>query len=482
MYTPAQFLMVQKEMRMLRIVNANLKRCHLSQKQRADQLREELQRMKQENEQLRQENHTLAEELNKTKRERDTYKGMVFKPTKHYGSGLTEQSPLKRNRGGQKGHQGYGRSTPTRIDRFMRVSLTHCPDCDQIVSRSSAYDTHTITDIPHWRETQPIITQYEIERQWCSHCHKAIHGQPTGVIPGSRLGINLVTTVLVWKYRCRMTFAQLTDQLHTYYGIHVSEGALVAILARTKDWFGEKYQDILTEIRGSPTKHGDETGYRVNGENWWAWIAATTKSTYYTIEESRGKGVAQTIFQDAAGVLVRDDYAAYEKLLLTHQSCWAHLLRKSHEAAVSPDASDEMKKLHQQLKELFFLLTQDVKRPFDFTQRQQLHAWYQQDITRIRETPYQHPDAQRIQTRIRNQNTNLITAVLYPDVPLTNNAAERAVKQVVGLRKISGGSKTQNGATIHAVNLSIIETIRKQHLPLLDTLQDYLLQGATGKN
>ena len=71
---------------------------------------------------------------------------------------------------------------------------------------------------------------------------------------------------------------------------------------------------------------------------------------------------------------------------------------------------------------------------------------------------------------------------MYPDVPLTNNAAERAVKQVVGLRKISGGSKTQNGATIHAVNLSIIETIRKQNLPLLDTLQDYLLHGATGKN
>ena len=95
---------------------------------------------------------------------------------------------------------------------------------------------------------------------------------------------------------------------------------------------------------------------------------------------------------------------------------------------------------------------------------------------------YHSADTQKIQTRIRNQNTNLLTALLYSDVPLTNNPAELAVKQVVGLRKISGGSKTHRGATIHAVNLSVIETIRKQNLPLLDTLQDYLLKSTAGKN
>ena len=53
---------------------------------------------------------------------------------------------------------------------------------------------------------------------------------------------------------------------------------------------------------------------------------------------------------------------------------------------------------------------------------------------------------------------------------------------MVVTRKISGGSKTSKGAKIHAVNMSIIETIVKRKLPLLDTLQDYLLKGITGKN
>lgn len=482
MYTPAQFFQVQKEMRYLRIESAKLKRWHLAQKTRADRLEEENHRLKQEIAHREKTEQELREKLHEIEKQRDTYKGMVFKPKKQYGSGLPEQLIEKRKRGGQCGHQGYGRNTPIHIDRFVRISLTHCPDCDHVVSRSASYDTHTITDIPHWRETQPITTEYTIERQWCTHCHKAVQGEPNGVIPGSRLGINLITSALVWKYRCRNTFTQIAGQLKTYYGLSISEGTLVEILARTKDWFGVRYEEILTEIRGSPVKHGDETGYRVNGDNWWAWVATTNKSSYYTIEESRGKGVAQKLFDDAAGVLVRDDYGGYQKLPLPQQSCWAHLLRKSHEATLSSDASDEVKKLHEQLKHLYILLQEDSARPFDLTQRKQLHTWYQQDINRIINTHYVNRDAQAIQTRIRNQNTNLITALLYPDVPLTNNTAERAVKQIVGLRKISGGSKTHRGAQIHAVNLSIIETIRKRNLPLLDTLQEYLLHGATGKN
>lgn len=482
MYTPAQFLQVQKEMRFLRQHTARLELAHNHQKQKADRLVEENHRLQQENNRLIKREQELLEKLKDIEKQRDTYKSMIFKTSKQYGSGLTESPTEKRKRGGQTGHPGFGRHFPETIDRFIRAHLTRCPDCGRFISRTKNSDTHTVTDIPKWQDTQPITIQYQIERQWCNHCGKEVNGQPKGVIPGSRLGLNLIVSVLTWKYRYRMTFAQIADQLHTYYGIHVSEGTLVDILFRTKNWFKNKYDQILTEIRGSPTKHGDETGYRVNGINFWCWVAITKKSSYYTIEESRGKGIAQNIFQNADGVLVRDDYAAYEKLLLPQQSCWAHLLRKSYEATLSSDASEEVKKLHQKLKQLFLLLSEDLKRPFNLKNRQQLYGWYRKDIKQIIKTQYINRDTKTIQTRIKNQNTNLLTALLYPDTPLTNNPAEVAVKQIVGLRKISGGSKTHRGAKIHAVNLSVIETIRKQNLPLLDTLQEYLIQGATGRN
>jgi len=138
--------------------------------------------------------------------------------------------------------------------------------------------------------------------------------------------------------------------------------------------------------------------------------------------------------------------------------------------------------LHKKLKTLFDLLTEDISQPFNQEVRQELYGWYLKDIEKIINTHFECSDTKRIQTRIRNQNVNLLTALLYDGVSLTNNAAERAIRPMVVTRKISGGSKTPNGAKTHAVNMSIIETIVKRKLALLSTLQDYLLNGATGKN
>ena len=40
-------------------------------------------------------------------------------------------------------------------------------------------------------------TKYEIERQWCSHCKGEVTGNPIGVIPHSKLGINLMVMTLI---------------------------------------------------------------------------------------------------------------------------------------------------------------------------------------------------------------------------------------------------------------------------------------------
>lgn len=254
------------------------------------------------------------------------------------------------------------------------------------------------------------------------------------------------------------------------------------MLKRARRYLGGDYKTLLAEIRGSPVKHADETGWRVAGKNWWCWTVATGKATIYTITESRGKGVAEKLLTGTKGVLVRDDYAAYQKLPLPQQSCWAHLLRKSHEEVEREGASEEMVLLHKRLRDLFGLITEDLSLPFVKKEREELYAWYREDISKIINTTFSSSDAQRIQTRVRNQYVNLLTALLYENVPLTNNLAERAIRPLVVTRKISGGSQSVEGAKTHAVNMSIVETICKRNQPLLKTLQSSLLKGATDKN
>ncbi len=473
---PEYVHLLRKDLRELRIHKDQLARVHKLQKEKADKLEKENTILKQENGQLQKEKQALLEELEKIKQERDNYKNMVFK-AKRRCTDTDAHAPSGRKRGGQAGHKGWGRKLPERIDQHKHAFLTHCPHCNNLLTRANGVDTHTVTDVPHWRLSQPITTEYTIERQWCSNCHKEVRAIPKSVLPGSRLGVNLFTMVLVWRYRFREPFNKIAERLWTQYGIRMSQGTLALLCQKAKQYFGEEYDEILEEVRGSPFKHADETGWRVGGDNWWCWTAVTEKSVYYTIEESRGGGIAKDMFLGALGILIRDDYAGYAAVALLQQSCWAHLLRVSHTEATRDTASEEVKSLHKTLKTLFFLLAEDIAQPFNKKDREEWYADYTKDLQRIIETKYHARDAKKVQTRIANQNTNLITALLYEGVPLTNNAAERAIRPMVVTRKISGGSKTKTGAKAHAVNMSIIETIVKRKQPLLDTLLSYLLNN-----
>lgn len=465
---------LRQQCRNLRQTNACITRAWQIQKQRRTALEEENEILRKRIEKVEKEKQQLEDELEKIKRQRDTYKGMVFKPNVSTSQSPKEHKPL----GGQIGHVGKSRKLPAVIDQEIHTYLSSCPNCDTRLTRVSSVVSHTVVDIPQLVQNKPQATRYSVERQWCPKCQKEVHATPRGVIPGSRLGINLVTLVMIWHYRFREVFAKIVERLATEYDLTASEGEIVAILMRCRLWLGPKYDKLVIQIRAAPHKHADETGWRINGVNCWAWTFVSDKSVVYTIEESRGKGVAAKYLDGASGVLVRDDYGAYTKLLMNQQSCWTHLLRKSHDAKEAEGASEEVEGLHSKLKALFTLLLEDLAQPFDERQRQILHAWYTQDLEKIINAVYTQKDAQAIQTRVKNQNKNLLTALLFDGVPLTNNAAERAIRPLVVTRKISGGSKTPQGAETHAVNMSIIETINKQQLPLLATLKSYLLSGA----
>lgn len=473
---------LRPELRYLRIRNAQLERAYLNQKKKNTILEEMLKERDKIIKEFEKERDKLTGWIDDLKKQKETYKGMVYKPNRSVSVSL--ETKQKRTVGGQKEHKGYGRKLPCHIDHTLHIFTHICPDCKNPLTQTKNTITHVVEDIPEPSKTKTIVTRYLIERQWCTTCKKEVTAKPPGVIPKSRLGINLVVQLLIWKYVARLPFLTMVYLLKSTYGVTISSGAIVAILQRTKECFGRRYGDILKHIRAAPVKHADETGWRIKGVNSWAWAFLTQDAVYYTIEETRGGGIARKILAPSkkTDVLVRDDYAGYKNLPLMHQSCWAHLLRKSHEEIAQKTVSGEMKKLHKKLKTLFCLLQEDTAKPFDREERERYYHEYLQDIQNISNCTYQSSDAKRIQTRIKNQGKNLLTALLYKGVSLTNNAAERAIRPLVVTRKISGGSRSDTGAETHAVNMSIIQTIKMRNQQLPSTLLAYLLKDATGEN
>lgn len=471
---------LRKECRYLRQRVATLERAHLAQKQKSDRLEELLKERDKFIKELEREKNALEKLIGELKRQREVYKGMIYKPNRREEK---RNIPNKRTVGGQTGHTGKARNLPETINQEFYVFAKHCPHCNTPLTRTKTTTTHIVEDIPGPQTVRTITSKYTIERQWCSTCQKEITAVPYGVIPKSRLGINLIIQILIWKYVCRLPFATIVQLFKTTYSLAISEGGIAKILSRTKIWFGPSYAEILKRIRASPIKHADETGWRIKGINSWLWAFLTKNEAYYTIEETRGKGVPIKILGHSkeTDVLIRDDYKGYDKLSLNHQSCWAHLLRKSHEAAEQPAASEEVRILHNKLKEMFEELSKIVSLPFKQQKRELAYGYFSNEIKSIIKNRYSAHDAVKIQTRIKKQKNNLLTALLYEGVSLTNNLAERMIRPMVVIRKISGGSRSEDGAEIHAVNMSIIQTINLRNQPLIPTLQSYILKAVFGE-
>ncbi len=478
-----------EEKRYLRIKNDRLQRAIISHKKTIKELEEALKKLQRDKTKQQKEIEKLEKEKEKTERERDMYRKMLFKKNKEKKELPTKEGKVTisygvTKRGGKKGHQGKSRFLPSSpADSTERVFFIHCPDCHQPLKRTTSVDNHIVEDIPELQTTPMIVTCYQKERQWCSNCQREVVATAPNEIPGSRFGIHLIVYVMILKYGCKMSFEAIALLLFQTYTLSISTGALIQILHRAREYLGEKYDTIRDGVRGSPVKHADETGWRVDGVNSWVWAFLTKKEVYLTIEESRGGGIPKRELEGTHtdDVLVRDDYAGYKKLPLQHQSCWAHLLRKSHEAVEEKGASKEVKFLHKVLKQLFETLQHTIQQPFDKTMRERIYQESWKILTVIIATTYTSDDARDIQTRIRNQGKNLLTALLYEDVPLTNNLAERSLRPLVVQRKVSGGSRSWKGAKTTAVNMSVYQTIQLQNLPLVSTLQEYLLAGVTGK-
>jgi len=423
-------------------------------------LKERYTAVEQENESLKDEIKKLSEQLSAMQEHKDKLAGFLFKTNqrkqKELSSTDTQGNPRKK-RGGQSGHTGHGKSLAARIDQECSVFLTHCPECKNAVSRTSSTYTRIVEDLP---QIKSVVTKYTVERHWCQTCQKEVCASPPGTIPRYRLGVGVMALILTLKYRLRTPLKQIVEFLKNVCGIKLSEGGIQRIFHYLQKHFKTPYNNILSKIRASSVKHADETSWRVEGQNAWAWAFATQEAVLYTIEETRGKGIPNRVLGDnPIGILVHDDYGGYQKIPMLHQSCWAHLIRVCREAASRPAASQEILTLNEEVKALYRELACAVSEPFEQRLREKQHASFRARIVSIVHCVYSSRDAQKIQTRIRHQKDNLLTALLHPNVPLTNNHAERQIRPLVVTRKISGGSQSLRGARTHAVLMSLIQTI-----------------------
>ena len=366
-------------------------------------------------------------------------------------------------RGKKPGAPAYHRPTPpdSTVTEEYTYAVKQCPICKHAVGNvvdTVVKYTEDIVLKPH-----PLVTKHTITRHWCSHCETYV--KSPNVPPITRIGRNAMGYVLYARYRLRLPMKKIQESLYDLYDFKLSEGEIVDTLKDAETLFGKDYAAIQALIQEAHAVYADETGWRMDGRNWWLWVFATTTGTQYVIEDTRGKGVPERMLGGKEDrVIISDGYAAYQNLEGDKQQCWVHLLRtaKLHSPA-----------LYEDLVLLYKKLLLELEKPIPKRNKEQ----FKKEFTLLIKKPYVDPTVDKVKGRMKRHAPFLFTCLDHDGVLPENNTAERAIRPQVVMRKIFGGSRSLAGARAHQVNSSVIETLRKQNpganffdvmLPLLE--------------
>jgi transposase len=367
-------------------------------------------------------------------------------------------------------------------------ALARCPDCQyQLRGTRIAYRRQVI-ELP---APPPIdVIEHQVIKRWCPVC-RCWH-QPTLDLQGQvlgrgRIGVRLASVISYLRTTLRLPLAAIQQYLTSLHQLTLSVGGIQGVLQAVQHATHPAVEQLKQQVRQRPVLHGDETGWRENGQNGYIWSFSTLGSDavrYYEYDRSRSQAVVKRILQGQFhGHLVSDFYAGYNAYPGKHQRCWVHLLRDlsalkqahPHDAAVVAWAQT----LRTTYDEAMLWRTANAQAPPDaraaqyVTLTSQTHRLGQQ-YARVTGHPCQ-PLAKRL---LRHED-ELFQFILVPDLAADNNLAERAIRPLVVIRKVSGGSRSPQGTTIRMTLASLFHTWQARGLNPFDQCVALLRQAAS---
>jgi transposase len=436
------------------------------------------------NNELEQENKQLKAELSKFKVQQVNKKANqpTSKQPEWELKGVGNDGQGKKQGRGKQGRKGAGNRAKERpVTHHESAKVKSCNLCGKDLTAHPPLQTENvriIEDIPSMPIALQVIAVRQ-EKKYCTHCGKVVTASSELGLPGTDIGLNTtIKSIYMWVNLC-LPYTRITSYLKTFFGQMVSTSGLASHMMMVAKIMKPVYEEILENVKSGHRIHADESGWRVNGKLWWLWVFGNLDSAFYTIDNSRGSDVVKKILGEIfGGVLVIDGWKAYLFLICKKQSCMAHLLRK-------------IRKFHFAFPNLgtvfkFYIRFRKILRDGESLQLQRKD--YGEDVFKRRldklhnrldellKWPNPNNILKDIIEKVDRQRPYILTFVEHDGVPCHNNFAESLIRKGVLKRKVSFGSKSQEGAEAYAILLSIHATCQLRKIPFVDFMTQSLKQ------
>jgi transposase len=375
----------------------------------------------------------------------------------------TEPKPPRKKRARQH-NRARKRVTPTRI---VEHALDRCPDCHYLLRGHSLDYSRQVLELP---PPPPIeVIEHRVIKRFCPKCTRwrspklDLRGQ---VLGRSRIGVRLASVLAYLRTTLRLPIAAIRRYLTSLHQLRLSAGAIVEILHDVRQAAQPALDALKQQARRARILHGDETSWRENGQSGYIWSFSTPGEDavrYYEYDASRTQMVVKRFLNGQfAGHLVSDFYCGYNDYTGKHQRCWAHLLRDLHALKEAHSQDAEVVGWAQAVMATYNAaqawLAVHAHAPPPEREAQYVSLTGQTHALGLRYARSKAQACQALAKRLLRHEDELFQFVLIEGLSADNNLAERAIRPLVVIRKVSGGSRSGAGTKTRMALASLFHT------------------------
>jgi transposase len=389
-------------------------------------------------------------------------------------AGKPDKNKTGKSAGKQPGAKGHWRCQPIVVSAEVEHSPQGCAACRSALGPETerrCVSAHNSLELVRADMALQVIAtrhSYFAARCPCGHDNverprvglsSSIEGRKRNLALSERclVGPMLATFIAALSLRCRLSRRKIQEFLRDWLNLELS----TATIERCIHEFGLASQPVvehlIEDVRAAEIVHLDETPWYQRGVLLWMWVAVTATTIVYRIGSRRKEELTALIGDAFLGWLVTDGYGAYRDHP-RRQRCLAHLIRKAlalaegYYGAGSGFGRDLVRDLRRLIERVHDGADADALKRLTNSIKWNCQCNRYEIEKKVRD----------LAGEILNDWGAVIAFVADPNLPPTNNDAERALRHAVIARRISFGTRTDEGSRFYAAGLSVIDTCRRR--------------------
>jgi transposase len=281
------------------------------------------------------------------------------------------------------------------------------------------------------------------------------------------MGPRLVSLFGYMKAAMGVSIREIKEFSRDVLAVRFSDSSVQNAVFQVSDAISPVYDEIRRALPDQKALNIDETGWKEQGSRHWVWVFCNACLAVFVISKSRGCAVLEDVLgKNFLGALTSDFFSAYVKYASPKQQfCLAHLIRdmKFLTTLPSPEAKAFGIKLLAFMRRVFKLWHR--RHELSDTEWKKKSSRFVRDFDRYLCTQRfeKRSPARTLKRRLLRHSRSLWRFLDEPSLyEPTNNHAERTIRHLVRLRRISQGSRGSNGSRWTERAASVLATARLQ--------------------